>query len=133
MKNIFGKNIFDENIFGNNIFFGKGFDFPSLLSTPSIQLPTPLTSYLKLGGGRNETNSRTGRSNDCSFYIYRLPDVIVSFPKESLSKHGDNEDVDDEADEERDGGLYEVIHVGLPHLPPVVRVDLARLYQGAED
>ena len=65
--------------------------------------------------------------------MLQLPDVIVSFPKESLGKHGDDEDVDDEADEERDGGLYEVIHVGLPHLPPVVRVDLARLYQGAED
>ena len=63
--------------------------------------------------------------------LLQLPDVIVSFPKESLSKHGDDEDVDDEADEERDGGLYEVIHVGLPHLPPVVCVDLARLDQGA--
>ena len=72
--NIFGKNIFDENIFGNNIFFGKGFDFPSLLSTPSIQLPTPLTSYLKLGG--DETNEGRTYGPDahtyCLFYCIRL-------------------------------------------------------------
>ena len=75
LKNIFGKNIFDENIFGNNIFFGKGFDFPSLLSTPNIQLPPPLTSYLKLRGGGTNEEGRTygpdGAHNDCSFYCIR--------------------------------------------------------------
>ena len=64
MQNIFGENIFDknicaENIFGNNIFFGKGFDFPSLLFTPNIQL----TSYLKLRGGRNKRNKLTDRTH----------------------------------------------------------------------
>ena len=54
LKNIFSENIFDENIFGKNIFFGKVFDFPSLLSTPNIQLPHPLTSHLKKRGGQTK-------------------------------------------------------------------------------
>ena len=49
-----------KNIFGINIFLGKGLHFPShahvhaLLSTPYIQLPPPLTSYLKLRGGTKD-------------------------------------------------------------------------------
>ena len=70
-ENIFQKNIFGKNIFGNGIFFGKRFDFPSLLSTPNIQLPPPLTSYLK----SSVTNERRTHGPDahthCLFYCIR--------------------------------------------------------------
>ena len=92
-ENIFGENIFGaiffENIFWwkyffqeyfwrkifwNKYFFGKGTSLSlpcpcPTISTPYIQLP-PLLLEVE-GGGTKQTNSRTGRSNGCSFYIYR--------------------------------------------------------------
>ena len=43
--------------------FGKGFDFLSLLSTPNIQLPPPLTSCLKLRGGGQTEDELTDRTH----------------------------------------------------------------------
>ena len=86
-KNIFGENIFDENIFGenifgNNIFFGKGLYFPShaLLSTPNIQLPPPLTSYLKLRGGDETKDELTDRTDAMIVPFIVLDNSILPLP-----------------------------------------------------
>ena len=56
---------------------------------------------------------------------------MIGFARQSYGKDGNNEDIDDEADKESDGCLYEVVHVGLPDLPLVVGVDVSRLDEGA--
>ena len=75
-KIFFGENIFVENIFGKNIFSINIFflPFPNLTALQT----TPTSSQLLISDfwswvRHNETkNSRTGRSNVCSFYIFRL-------------------------------------------------------------
>ena len=69
----------------------------------------------------------------CSMMMIRdsVLDVVVCLSIETISKDRDHKHVDYEADEERDGGLDEVIHVGLAHLPLVAGVDAPGLHEGA--
>ena len=63
--------------------------------------------------------------------VVNRPNIIVCFSVETMGEHRDNKHVDDEADEESDGGLDEVVHVGLAHLPLVCGVDAPGLDEGA--
>ena len=80
---IFDENIFGENIFGNNIFLERDLTFPPtshyLPRTLYIQLPPPLTSYLKLRGGRtNEVTDWTEHTMIVPFIVLDLSLLVNS-------------------------------------------------------
>ena len=82
---IFLMKIFWWKYFCNNILLGKGFDFPShtLLSTPNIQLPHPLTSYLKLrGGDKRRTNELTDRTD-----AMIVPFIVLAGYLNTVNRH----------------------------------------------
>lgn len=58
--------------------------------------------------------------------------IHVGFPIESLGEDGDDEDVDDEGDEERNARLSKEVFVGLTHLPWVGAIHLAGLQGGGD-
>lgn len=53
--------------------------------------------------------------------------LLIGFPKKRFGKDGDDEDVDDEGDKERNAGLNEKVLVGFSDFPLIGPVDLSRL------